>query len=101
MEAQKPKGFGQFDNLMRKLVKVPMDSVPTVAEPKTFADLDAGGAFIVITPTRDGVPVSTVFIKVDGQTACAEAASPLGRVRFMPDVVIALWPGEPRGKLRK
>lgn len=23
MEAQKPKGFGQFDNLMRKLVKVP------------------------------------------------------------------------------
>jgi hypothetical protein len=23
MEAKKPKGFGEFDNLMRKLVKVP------------------------------------------------------------------------------
>jgi len=27
MEAPKPKGFGEFDNLMRKLVKVPAERV--------------------------------------------------------------------------
>ena len=29
-EGNKPKGFGQFDGLMRKLVKVPPESLPSV-----------------------------------------------------------------------
>lgn len=28
MEAKKPKGFGKFDALMRKLVKVPPSELP-------------------------------------------------------------------------
>lgn len=34
MEANKPPGFDNFDNLMRKLVKMPAGAVP--AEPKRF-----------------------------------------------------------------
>lgn len=34
MEAKKPKGFGKFDALMRKLVKVPPKELKPVKRPK-------------------------------------------------------------------
>ena len=41
MDAPKPKGFGQFDNLMRKLVKVPADALDTKGTPMTDDEFES------------------------------------------------------------
>lgn len=58
----------------------------------TFADLKRGDQFIILTPGRDDVPLSTVYQKRDDEHAQADRSSGLGVVRVMPDVRVAKWP---------
>lgn len=74
MEAPKPKGFGKFDSLMKKLVKVPAEKTPTPMK----AGYDGGACEVCGEPIRVG---DTYFFLRDEKAtvACEKCARELKR----------------------